>query len=317
MFICVSLNPGIDKRLSVSSLISGRVHRAQTVQSFPGGKAAHVAMVLRTLGEAPHWIGLCGGTTGAELVRGLSAYGILVHPCETHQPTRTNLEIIEDNGTVTEILEPGCAPSTSEWAAFETAFKKILRQNNEPVSVSFSGSLPAGAPADLYARLIQLAHESHARPFLDTSEEPLRRALAAHPYFVKPNREEAASLLGMPIDSLPAAASAVRSLIRLGAHSAALSLGPEGLLFCPAQNAPILFGIPPQLRACSAVGSGDSALAGFAQAIMSAAAAEESLRLGVACAAANCLADSPGAARIEDIRRLRNEVRVQTLEAEA
>jgi len=27
------------------------------------------------------------------------------HPCATHQPTRTNLEIIENNGTVTEIEE--------------------------------------------------------------------------------------------------------------------------------------------------------------------------------------------------------------------
>lgn len=317
MFICVSLNPGIDKRLRVSSLVAGRVHRAKTVQSFPGGKAAHVAMVLRTMGEAPHWIGLCGGATGAELARGLSAYGILVHPSETHQPTRTNLEIIEDNGAVTEILEPGCAPSAGEWAAFETVFKKILRQNNEPASVIFSGSLPVGAPADLYASLIHLAHESHARTFLDTSGEPLRQALAAHPGFVKPNREEAATLLGTSLDSLSAAVNAVRRLIRVGAHSVALSLGVEGLLFCPAQNAPILLGVPPQLRGSSAVGSGDSALAGFAHAIMSGSAAEESLRLATACAAANCLADSPGAARIEDIRRLRNEVRVQTLEAGA
>lgn len=315
MFICVSLNPGIDKRLRVSSLVSGQVHRAQTVQSFPGGKAAHVAMVLRTLGEAPHWIGLCGGATGAELVRGLSACGVLVHSSETHQATRTNLEIIEDNGTVTEILEPGCAPSASEWAAFETVFKKILRQSNEPVSVIFSGSLPAGAPADLYARLIYLAHEARGQTLLDTSGEPLRQALAAHPSFVKPNREEAATLLGVSIDSLSAAVSAVRSLLRLGARSAALSLGAEGLLFSPAKNAPILFGVPPQLRPCSTVGSGDSALAGFAHAIMTRAVSEESLRLATACAAANCLADSPGAARIEDIRRLRYEVRVRTLEA--
>jgi len=70
------------------------------------------------------------------------------------------------------------------------------------VSVIFSGSLPAGAPVDRYAGLIQLAHEFRCRTYLDTSGESLRRALAARPHFVKPNRDEAAGVLGLPIDSL-------------------------------------------------------------------------------------------------------------------
>jgi len=64
----------------------------------------------------------------------------------------------------------------------------------------------------------------------------------------------------------------------------------------------------------STVGSGDSALAGIAQAISSGASADEALRLGAACAAANCLADSPGGARLEDIG-FQKEIPVQTLEA--
>lgn len=316
MFICVSPNPAIDKRLAVSSLVSGQVHRARTVQSFPGGKATHVSMVLRTLGEVPQWIGLCGGSTGADLTRGLSALGILTHPVETHKPTRTNLEIIEDSGAVTEILEPGCTPSAAELLAFEAACEKLFPLVGETVSVIFSGSLPAGAPTDLYARLIRLARETRCRTFVDTSGEPLRQALAARPDFVKPNREEAAGLLGVPVDSRAAAARAIRSLIRLGAHSAALSLGAEGLLFCPAENAQVLFAAPPPLSPRSSVGCGDSALAGIAHAISSAATPENTLRLGAACAAANCLADSPGGARLEDIRRFQNEIGLQTLEAD-
>ena len=285
------------------------------MRRFPGGKAAHVAMVLHTLGEAPQWIGPRGGAAGEELASGLSALGILVHQCETHQPTRTNLEIIEDNGAVTEILEPGCAPSAAEVSAFETACKKLFSVAGEAVSVVFSGSLPVGAPADLFARLIRLAREAGCRTFLDTSGEPLRQALAAGPDFVKPNREEAAELLGVAIDSRIAAVDAIGRLIRLGANSAALSLGAEGLLFCPAENAPVLIAVPPPLRPQSTVGSGDSALAGIAYAISSRASPPDTLRLGAACAAANCLAESPGAARIEDIRRFESEIRLQTLEA--
>src|ERR1700680_1118017 len=121
MFLCVSPNPAIDKRLMVPSLVRGQVNRGRVVQNFPGGKSVHVAMVLHTLGGKPRWIGPCGGVTGRELLVGLSALGIQATPSATHQPTRTNLEVVEDDGTVTEILEPGLAPNSSEWAEFESA----------------------------------------------------------------------------------------------------------------------------------------------------------------------------------------------------
>ena len=47
----------------------------------------------------------------------------------------------------------------------------------------------------------------------------------------------------------------------------------------------------------------------------SGASPDEALRLGATCAAANCLADSPGGARLEDIRGFQKEIPVQTLEA--
>lgn len=53
MFLCVSPNPAIDKRLIVPSLSRGKVNRARTIQGYPGGKSAHVAMVLHTLGGNP------------------------------------------------------------------------------------------------------------------------------------------------------------------------------------------------------------------------------------------------------------------------
>jgi 1-phosphofructokinase len=313
MFICVSPNPAIDKRITVSSFTAGQVIRARATQSFPGGKSTHVAMVLRTLGEAPKWIGLCGGATGAELKDGLSALSIEVHPCLMSRQTRTNLEIIEDSGTVTEILEPGSAPASHELAAFESACKNLFAQGGERAGVIFSGSLPGGVTLELYACLIAHARQFGCRTFLDAGGEPLRLALAAGPDFVKPNRAEAAELLATPIDSLSAAARAVRRLIFLGARSAALSLGVDGLLYCPAADKPVLFAPPLSLPVRSTVGCGDSSLAGFARALVQGASAEDTLRLAASCAAANCLADSPGAARLLDIQGFQSQIRVQTL----
>jgi len=67
MFLCVSPNPAIDKRLTLTVLERARVNRARAVQNFPGGKSTHVAMVLRTLGGSPRWIGPCGGASGQAL----------------------------------------------------------------------------------------------------------------------------------------------------------------------------------------------------------------------------------------------------------
>jgi tagatose 6-phosphate kinase len=61
------------------------------------------------------------------------------------------------------------------------------------------------------------------------------------------------------------------------------------------------------------VGCGDSALAGFAFAMSSAYSPQDTLRLAGACAAANCLADFPGAAKLEDIQSFREQITVQTL----
>lgn len=312
MFLCVSANPAIDKRVTIRSLRRGGVNRAQTAKDHAGGKAAHVAMVLQTLGAKPHWLGTCGRANGEKLLDGLTDLGIEVTGCATKQPTRTNLEIIEGDGTVTEVLEPGLSPCPSEWADFVEACKRRFAQGAERLAVIFSGSLPQGTDPGLYAGLIQMAGEFGCRTFLDTSAESLRLGLTAKPFFVKPNREEVSQLLDMPVSSLSTAIGAVRELLARGAQSAALSLGATGLLFCPGADAPVFFAPAVPLQVRSTVGCGDSALAGFALGIASNFSPQETLKFAAACAAANCVADSPGAARAEDIKSFRQQVVVQT-----
>jgi 1-phosphofructokinase family hexose kinase len=313
MFLCVSPNPAIDKRLMIASLRRGQINRVREAQSFPGGKSVHVAMVLQTLGGEPRWIGPCGGASGHELLAGLSALGIQATASATHQPTRTNLEIVEDDGCVTEILEPGSVPSPAEWEEFDSACGSLFAEGTGNRSVIFSGSLPAGASPKLYAGLVAKARELGCKTFLDTSGEPLRLTLAEKPCFVKPNREEAAQALGKQVGSLPDAASAIRKLLSLGAQSAALSLGSEGLLFCAGAGAPVLFAPVVPLRPRSTVGCGDSAMAGFVFGIASGYSPEDTLRLAAACGVANCSADSPGAAKLQNIQDLQQQISVQAL----
>jgi tagatose 6-phosphate kinase len=311
MFLCVSPNPAMDTQVLVKELQPGRMHRVKSACAHAGGKAAHVAMVLQTLGRTPQWIGFVGGETGKDLVSGLERLGIRIHACPTRQRTRVNLEIIEDDGRVTEILEPGAAPSQFEVNEFHEKCASAFAQGGEQLTVIFSGSLPQGLEDGFYASLIESANSFGCRTFLDTSGEPLRLALAARPQFVKPNRQEAEWLLGLSISDLSVGARALEQLIGLGARTAAISMGAQGLLWSAGKGEPVHHAPAIALKPRSTVGCGDAAVAAFAHASALDLGVEETLKLATACAAANCLAESPGAARLADIKSFQNQARAE------
>ncbi len=313
MFLCVSLNPAIDKRVRLERLHRGRVNRALEVTPAPGGKAAHVAMVLRTLGADPLWLGFAGGPTGTALIEGLNAMSIRAEAVTTANATRMNLEILEDDGTVTEILEPGPPVMSEELERLRIAYEAALRREAGKKTAILSGSLPPGVPENYYATLIGLGHEYGCRLIVDTSGEPLRLALKAHPDFVKPNQQEAEWLSGCVIEGPSSAESALRNILSAGAKAGAISLGADGLIWRSRNEEKTLFAKVPQLAARSSVGSGDATLAGFAFGDQQELEPAEALRLAAACGAANCLAQGPGRARAEDIARLKKEIHVGTL----
>src|ERR1700674_611645 len=158
-FWCVSANPAIDKRVRVSTLIPGRVNRISDVRAAPVVKAAHVAMLQLALGPYPLWIGFAGGLAGTQLLDGLLALGIRVRAVTANVDTRTNLEIIDDRGGVTELLEPGLPIGDKEWISFLETCNKAFSEPGTPGIVIASGSLPTGADPSFYANLTTLAHQ--------------------------------------------------------------------------------------------------------------------------------------------------------------
>jgi len=293
--------------------VLGQVNRASEVRAAAGGKAAHVAMVLERLGAEPRWIGFAGGASGQELLAGLRNLLIQTVPVLTKNATRSNLELIEENGTVTEILEPGASVSGEECRAMQSACEAVFREGGGGVTAILSGSLPPGVSKEAYARLIEKAHSFGGKAFLDASGEPLRLGLEAGPDFIKPNREEGEWLTGKSIQDVRSAAAALPQLISAGAKSAAISLGQDGLVWQLQQSDRIYYAHPVRVAARSAVGSGDATVAGFAYAAEERLGPEESLKLAVACGAANCQADLPGQVSASEVQRLRQLVKIEVL----
>ena len=313
MLVCVSANPAIDRRLQLESMAVGEVNRAVSAQPFPGGKAAHVAMVAQALGAEVTWVGFLGGASGEECESGLSALGIPLTVVRTRAETRVNLELIARDGTVTEILEPGGSVTDGEVERLISACRDIFAECVEGSQVALSGSLPPGAPADFYAELIRLAHLYSCRVLLDTSGDAFREGLSATPDLVKPNRVEAAWFTGRPAYNVDAVMAA-QQMIEAGARSVAVSLGADGMIWKRDANSPVLITEPPKVAARSTVGCGDAALAGFAVAHARGLDDEEALCLAVACGTANCLAESPGMINPIEVERVMRQVSVRRVQ---
>ncbi len=309
----MSLNPAIDTRLNCELFERGRVNRAISATPEPGGKSLHVAMVLRTLGADPLWLGFTGGAPGQALADGIRALGIQTQAIEIAKPTRTNLEILENDGTVTEILEPGPAVSAKELEHLQRAYQLALKTAGRNGTAVLSGSLPLNVPAGYYSTLIRIGHELGCRVFLDTSGEPLKQALSAGPDLVKPNQHEAEWLTGAAMSDQRAVQIALQKIFGAGAATAAISMGATGIMYQSAADRTALVAAVPSVAIRSPTGSGDAAMAGFAFAAEQGLGTAEALRLAAACGTANCLSDGPGKARAADIKRLQDEIQIRSL----
>ena len=311
--ICVSANPAMDRRVYVDSLMPGEVNRGRSSLAMPGGKAAHVAMAACSLGIGANWIGFLGGAIGEQVEVELRKLAIDVNPIRTAASTRVNLEIIENSGKITEVLEPGGNISPGEQTELLRLYSQNLSEKWKGALVAISGSLPPGVPASFCGALVDIAKKAGSAVFLDTSGDALKAGLAARPSFVKPNRKEAEVLLGRALPDLQAVVAAARKIISLGAGSAAITMGAEGLVWVESKDGPARFAQPPRLKAISTVGCGDTTLAGFAYAAMHGLTGEETLRFATACGAANCLAEFEGRISPSDVQSLIPKVSIKSL----
>ncbi len=311
--VCVSANPAMDRRLRMSSLSAGEINRAKNAQGFAGGKAAHVAMAARAMGADIAWIGFLGGAIGQECARQLENLEIEVASILTAASTRVNLEIIEDSGRVTEILEPGAGPTIEEKDEFLRVCGQKMQDSWKGGLLVISGSLPADVAPDFYVSLVEIARAAGAKAFIDTSGGALRESLKAKPDFVKPNRAEAEALVKRPLKTAEDAVSAAREIIELGAASAAITLGREGIVWVERANGLAWMARPPAMNVISTVGCGDATLAGFALAASQGLSGEETIRLAGACGAANCVAFAPGRIEKTKVRELIPKIEVREL----
>src|SRR3954451_24411287 len=108
MIYTVTLNPALDRELTVPALVFDDVLRATETRVDCGGKGFNVSRMLAALGAESIALGFAGGHTGAMLRDGLAALGIETDFVQIGGETRTNVSIVMTNdGHYVKVNEAG------------------------------------------------------------------------------------------------------------------------------------------------------------------------------------------------------------------
>jgi 6-phosphofructokinase 2 len=286
--ITLTLNPTIDGSATAEVIQPIRKIRTTDERYHPGGGGINVARVIEELGGKARALYLAGGATGAILDDLLQSAGIGSQRIEIKGYTRIAHTVFErSSGKEFRFVPEGPEVSEDEWDSCLAVLGTL-----DFDFVVASGSLPRSLPENTYAQVVDIAAGKGAIVILDTSGPALRTALAKGVYLIKPNLRELEELTGRAIADTQGQVAAARALIAMGATEiVALTLGSDGAVLVAKDEA--WQAVVPPVDAQSAVGAGDSFVAGVTLALARGDCLRSVLASGVAAGTAAVL--SPGA----------------------
>lgn len=285
MILTVTLNTSIDKLYLMTGIQPETVMRVKEVHNTAGGKGLNVSRIAGKLGEQVAATGFVGGFNGKYLESLVDTP--LVRCAFTHVEAETrsciNCWDLSD-GKSTEYLEPGAPVTAEDVERFLADFDRELAGADV---VTISGSIPAGAPEEIYCDLIRRCRQAGIPVLVDTSGSRLISAVKELPSLIKPNEDEIAQLTGRSFSGREEAARALMDLHQTGIPWVVLSLGADGALL--ACDKGVFHGRPPRITPRNTVGCGDSMVAGFAVGFARHLSMAETFRMALAVSAASAL----------------------------
>jgi tagatose 6-phosphate kinase len=296
MILTVTLNPMLDKTVSLDHLRRGAVHRSDRVETVVGGKGVNVARQLQRLGEESCVTGFAGGEVGSMLERLLTEEGLEHAFIRIRGMTREGVTYRETDNTWTAIFEP---PHHVRFDEAEELARRCAEILDRASWVVCSGSSPCMEADELYARIVREARGKGRKSYLDSYGPVFRNALRERPTIVQCNSNEFAQSWGRAVTSDQEKQSALHTLLLEGATLAVLTDGPRAVWASDGKEC--WKAIPPAIQAVNPTGSGDSTVGGILWKLEKGAPFPEALRFGVGAGAANAMRWGVATAPVEAI----------------
>lgn len=274
--VTITLNPAIDRTVTISNFAAGQVNRVEQMRQNPGGKGVNVAAALADYGHTVAVTGFLGRENCASFEALFQGKRIADHFVRIAGQTRVGIKITDPaQRQTTDINFPGQAPAPADLHAL---FERVAALDG--AWFVLAGSLPPGVDTAIYRDLIAALKAQGRKVALDTSGAALQHAIEAAPAIVKPNIHELEALIGAPLPTPAAVAQAARRLLERGIELVVVSMGSAGACFVSADA--VVTARPPGVAVTSTVGAGDAMVAGIIAARLRSLPLAASARLATA-----------------------------------
>lgn len=309
MIITVTLNPALDKTITIPSFAIDRVNRVTSGRMDPGGKGINVSKVIHSLGGESVAIAVVGGAAGEYIRDQLDDMGIRNDCAFVRAQTRTNLKIVDpDHQTNTDLNEPGAA---LQMQTLKEVWDKIDDHVNPGDTVVLAGKNPPGVPDDLLAEWVTKLRQQDVKVALDTVGTAMKIGVAAGPTLIKPNDAELSELCETELDTVAQLLAAAQKVVDNGVEYVIVSMGEDGALFVGRDLALHAHGI--QVPVGSTVGAGDAMMASIVLDLERGLDWEQIAARAVATSAAKVMCNGSQAPTPAEIEPLIAQVRIDHL----
>ncbi len=309
MIVSVTVNPAIDRIISVDRLAFEDRAYINSSRESPGGRGINASCVIHSFGGETVAVLTSGGETGKRMEALLSGCGYQISLVPIRNAIRENLTITDKHGLTVNLNEAGPRLEKAEIARVEKTVGQCLEG---AAWVLLCGSLPPGVPPTFYAKLIAMARKKKVKSLLDADGEPLREGIEAKPTVVTPNQQEAERLLGRALLTRTHYLDAAERIRTMGAESVVLSVGSRGAVGAFGDG--LLEALPPRVDAVSPIGSGDALRAAYTWAMHRKSNPADALRWGVAAGTASARLPGINLANLQQAQDIYRHVEVRRVE---
>lgn len=291
MIYSLTIAPAIDYSLSMGDkpIKTDGVNRPRNDGFSLGGKGITVSKMLKNLKIDSIPLIAVGGSVGEDI----KAFVDKDFKKAVYLPTEGTSRIdVVITGSIHDLRFDPSAPKIKESGLQKMFdfFKKHLKKDD---IVILSGSL-GQEKQDLYQVIMRdYINPVGAITILDTVGEALTNALSERPFMIKPNEEELADLTGREIKNDSDIIAGGEELKAKGPTSVLVTLGKRGAYYF-AEDGHVYHCSNAHGTQISAVGAGDSSIAGFIKGLAENSTIEQRLQYSMAAGGATAFSEHLG-----------------------
>ncbi len=309
MITTLTLNPCIDRTITIQGFQYGGLNRVIHTRSDFSGKGINVSIAVHQLGEETECLGFNYADDSAFVNESLARLGIRHRFIDIAGSLRTNIKVFdEQNSIMTEFNENG---HYVEAEALDQLDRLVRERARAAGIIVFNGSVPEGVPKNIYRSLIAAVQGNGVKTVLDADGQLLLEGLEARPYFVKPNLYEFESAFRIKVQSKRDIVRISREIIATGVRLVCVSLGQEGAVLVSGDEA--WFAPAMAIKVKGVQGAGDSLVAGICLAIQRELDLDQMLRYGVAAASASLIREGTLLCTAADFQAMLPQVTIEKI----